>query len=73
MSKRSSQLHLRGTLTALVTPFTEAGSLDHSALEGIVRWQVEQGIHGLVPCGTTGEAPTPMNGRLDQALLAINA
>ena len=49
---------LRGAMTAIVTPFGADGSVDQSALEAIVRWQVKQGIHGLVPCGTTGEGAT---------------
>jgi 4-hydroxy-tetrahydrodipicolinate synthase len=49
---------LRGALTALVTPFRSDGSVDEAALQRIVRWQLEQGIDGLVPCGTTGEGAT---------------
>jgi len=49
---------LRGAYTALVTPFTPDGSLDEAAFRRLVRWQVLAGIDGLVPCGTTGEAPT---------------
>jgi len=49
---------LRGALTALVTPFTADGLLDEDALRRLVRWQVLAGIDGLVPVGTTGEAPT---------------
>jgi 4-hydroxy-tetrahydrodipicolinate synthase len=45
-------------MTALVTPFHEDGGLDRNAIDRLVRWQVEQGIHGLVPAGTTGEAAT---------------
>jgi 4-hydroxy-tetrahydrodipicolinate synthase len=45
-------------MTAGVTPFAADGSVDEAALERIVRWQVAQGIHGLVPCGTTGEGAT---------------
>jgi 4-hydroxy-tetrahydrodipicolinate synthase len=45
-------------MTAIVTPFASDGAVDPSALERIVRWQVSQGIHGLVPCGTTGEGAT---------------
>lgn len=48
---------LRGTLTALITPFRD-GDLDLAALEVLVRRQIEAGVDGLVPCGTTGEAPT---------------
>lgn len=46
-----------GCYTALVTPFKGA-QVDTAALESFVTWQVEQGVHGLVPCGTTGESPT---------------
>jgi 4-hydroxy-tetrahydrodipicolinate synthase len=49
---------LRGALTALVTPFRADGFVDEEAVERIVGWQVDQGIHGLVPCGTTGEGAT---------------
>ncbi|RMF67899.1 MAG: 4-hydroxy-tetrahydrodipicolinate synthase, partial [Alphaproteobacteria bacterium] len=49
---------LSGSLTALVTPFAEDGSLDRKTLAALVDWQITQGSHGLVPCGTTGEAPT---------------
>lgn len=46
-----------GCYTALVTPFKGEG-VDASALESLVEWQISEGIHGLVPCGTTGESPT---------------
>ncbi|MCK4231902.1 dihydrodipicolinate synthase family protein, partial [candidate division WOR-3 bacterium] len=46
----------RGAITALVTPFRN-GELDIDALEKHVRWQTEQGIDGLLACGTTGETP----------------
>ncbi|HEY3164861.1 MAG TPA: 4-hydroxy-tetrahydrodipicolinate synthase [Candidatus Limnocylindrales bacterium] len=49
---------LRGAFTALVTPFTADGAVDEEALARLVRWQVLAGIDGLVPVGTTGEAPT---------------
>ena len=49
---------LRGALTALVTPFTSDGEVDEATFRRLVRWQVLAGIDGLVPCGTTGEAPT---------------
>lgn len=49
---------LRGALTALVTPFTAGGRLDEAAYRRLVAWQLLAGIDGLVPCGTTGEAPT---------------
>jgi 4-hydroxy-tetrahydrodipicolinate synthase len=46
-----------GALTALVTPFKN-GEVDVEALESFVEFQIEGGINGLVPCGTTGESPT---------------
>ncbi len=49
---------LRGLFTALVTPFKHDGSIDESAFQNIVEWQINKGVHGLVPCGTTGESPT---------------
>ena len=49
---------LKGCGTALVTPFTRDGALDEAALRRLVDWQIEQGIHFLVPCGSTGEAVT---------------
>lgn len=49
---------LKGSMPALVTPFTPEGELDLSALKKLVEWHIEQGSHGLVPVGTTGESPT---------------
>ena len=50
---------LRGTFTALVTPFTEGdGSIDFPAYERLLEAQIAGKIDGLVPCGTTGESPT---------------
>ncbi len=48
---------LKGWMTALVTPFRD-GAVDEAAFRKLVNWQIEQGIHGLVPVGTTGESPT---------------
>ena len=47
----------KGSFTALITPFKN-GALDEDALAGLVEWQIAEGIHGLVPVGTTGESPT---------------
>lgn len=48
-----------GTFTALVTPFVPGGdAVDFAALEALVEAQIEGGVSGLVPCGTTGESPT---------------
>jgi 4-hydroxy-tetrahydrodipicolinate synthase len=52
---------LRGCGTALVTPFRQDGSLDKETLASLVAWQIQEGIHFLVPCGTTGEGATLTN------------
>jgi 4-hydroxy-tetrahydrodipicolinate synthase len=49
---------LTGCGTALVTPFKTDGSVDLKTLTDLVEWQIEEGIHFLVPCGTTGESVT---------------
>ncbi len=51
-------MELQGTYTALVTPFHADGSVDFDSLSSLVEWQIESGIDGLVPCGSTGEAAT---------------
>jgi 4-hydroxy-tetrahydrodipicolinate synthase len=45
-------------MTAIVTPFHEDGEIDFEAFEKLVARQIASGIHGLVPCGTTGEGAT---------------
>ena len=47
-----------GCWTALITPFTTSGDVDEKALRALVDWQIAEGIHGLVPIGSTGEAVT---------------
>ena len=47
----------KGSITALVTPFKD-GALDEPAFRSHVAWQIDNGTHGLVPVGTTGESPT---------------
>jgi 4-hydroxy-tetrahydrodipicolinate synthase len=56
--EKAMNLDLRGCGTALVTPFQRDSSVDFEALRRLVRFQLEEGIHFLVPCGTTGETPT---------------
>ncbi|WP_394825146.1 4-hydroxy-tetrahydrodipicolinate synthase [Pendulispora albinea] len=55
-----STIDLSGTYTALVTPFRDDGdqSIDWEAFDALIESQIEGGIRGLVPCGTTGESPT---------------
>jgi 4-hydroxy-tetrahydrodipicolinate synthase len=50
-------MQLAGAFTAIVTPFRN-GSIDEEAYRQLIEWQLEQGIDGLVPCGTTGESAT---------------
>lgn len=47
----------KGSFTALITPFKN-GQVDDQAFMRLVEWQIEEGTHGLVPVGTTGECPT---------------
>ena len=47
----------KGSYTALITPFRD-GQVDEKAFGDLVEWQIKSGIHGLVPCGTTGESPS---------------
>ena len=47
----------KGSMAALITPFKD-GVVDETAFKSLIEWQIEQGTHGLVPCGTTGESPT---------------
>jgi 4-hydroxy-tetrahydrodipicolinate synthase len=49
---------LTGCGTALATPFTANGAVDEAALRRFVEWQIAEGVHFLVPCGSTGEAAT---------------
>ena len=49
---------LHGSMPALITPFTEDNRIDAAAFKAFVNWQIDEGSHGLVPCGTTGESPT---------------
>ena len=46
-----------GSITALITPFRD-GQVDAKAFQDLVSWQIEEGTHAVVPCGTTGESPT---------------
>jgi 4-hydroxy-tetrahydrodipicolinate synthase len=48
---------IRGSIPALITPMRD-GKVDEAAFRRLVDWQIAEGSHGLVPCGTTGESPT---------------
>ncbi|MGH6954994.1 MAG: dihydrodipicolinate synthase family protein, partial [Alphaproteobacteria bacterium] len=47
----------KGCITALITPFRNV-KLDERTFQRFVQWQIDEGINGVVPCGTTGESPT---------------
>lgn len=49
---------LKGSITALVTPFDRDGAFDEKSFRFFVNWQIQEGTNGLVPVGTTGETPT---------------
>ena len=53
----TSRPMFRGTYTAIVTPFRQ-GAIDETALRQLIEWQIESGVDGIVPVGTTGESPT---------------
>ena len=48
-------MRLEGIITAIVTPFDDAGEIDYGAFERLIEQQIESGVDGLVPCGSTGE------------------
>ncbi|MBY4639883.1 4-hydroxy-tetrahydrodipicolinate synthase [Gluconacetobacter entanii] len=48
----------KGSITALITPMNQDGSLDLSSMGRFIDWQIQQGTSALVPVGTTGESPT---------------
>ena len=48
---------IHGSIVAIVTPFRN-GKIDEDALKDLIEFQIENGTHGIVPCGTTGESPT---------------
>lgn len=69
MNNQKNEKKIGGCITALVTPFKEDGSLDKASFEKLVKYQIKNGVQGLVICGTTGEAPTMTK---DERLWAIH-
>ncbi len=57
-----------GVHTALVTPFTKKDNLDIDAFKQMIEFQIENGVSGLVPCGTTGESPTLSHDEHDRVI-----
>ncbi|MBL6951455.1 MAG: 4-hydroxy-tetrahydrodipicolinate synthase [Alphaproteobacteria bacterium] len=60
----------KGSIVALITPFRD-GLVDEDALRKLVDWHVEQGTHGIVPCGTTGESPTLSHEEHDKVIKIV--
>jgi 4-hydroxy-tetrahydrodipicolinate synthase len=58
---------LKGSITALITPFKD-GKVDEAAFRALVNWQIAEGTQGLVPCGTTGESPTLSHGEHNRVI-----
>ena len=48
----------KGSLVAMITPFTESGEVDEKGIKELVEFHIKNGTNGIVPCGTTGESPT---------------
>lgn len=69
------QFQIEGTFTALVTPFRddEERSIDWIAVDSLVDAQIEAGVEGLVPCGTTGESPTLSRGEATDLIRRVVA
>ena len=65
-----SASNLEGTYTALITPFDDKGQIDFQALASLIERQIDAGIDGLVPCGTTGESAT-MDAAEQASVIAI--
>lgn len=62
----------KGSFPALVTPFKD-DEVDEDALKALVHWHIEQGSHGLVPTGTTGESPTLSHEEHDRVIEIVVA
>ena len=67
----ASKVMIEGAITAMVTPFTESGELDVEGLKRNVRFQIDSGISGLVPLGTTGESPTVSDEERETIIKAV--
>jgi len=67
---------LQGAYTAIVTPFNKNGSVDYARYRKLIEFQIENGIDGIVPVGTTGESPTLNNDEhmkvIEETVKAVN-
>ncbi len=62
---------IQGLLTAMVTPFDQDGQIDFNALRAHVKFQIDSGVDGLVPVGTTGESPTLSHDEHEKVIKAV--
>ncbi len=58
----------RGVFTAIVTPFNQDESVDEETLRSLIEYNIENGVSGIVPCGTTGESPTLSHDEHDRVI-----
>src|SRR6266481_3884657 len=56
-----------GALSAIITPFRD-GAVDEKALRELIEWQIQSGVDGLVPCGSTGESATLSHAEHEQVI-----
>ncbi len=63
-------MKISGAMTAIVTPF-QSGAIDERALRALVDWQISNGVDGIVPCGSTGEAMTLTHEERDRVVRIV--
>jgi 4-hydroxy-tetrahydrodipicolinate synthase len=71
MRYRSDPARIRGSIAAVVTPFTGAGDVDHDSLRALVRWQLASGSHGISIGGSTGEPSAQSIGERAEAIRTV--
>ena len=71
MRYRSDPAQIRGSIAAVVTPFTDAGDVDHDSLRALVRWQLASGSHGISIGGSTGEPSAQSIGERAEAIRTV--
>lgn len=70
----SPAIALEGTFTALLTPFSKDGAeVDFASLDRLVNFQLDHGVSGLVPCGSTGEAATLLDDEYEKVIARVVA
>lgn len=62
---------INGAITAMITPFNDEGGVDFEGLKQNTQFQIDNGISGLVPLGTTGESPTITDSEREQVIKTV--